>query len=529
MKKWIAGFGALMGVLSFTTVVAQATHENITWSASLDIPGGFQDMGLLGSPKLGLVRVFEQKQAKGGGPDYQEVEILLKTVNQDMKVLATYRMNKRTICDNIQTQGFAQMKSAVYWIYSCTEEKITKFYAYKINLKTAKFDGSPLFLMEMEKSQELVTSLSANSSRFLMRYIMREEKGVERKAGIYVFDDKMNKQFGDELLFPFKGDNIGVMQDLVDRNGKVFLLTREEDKRKKDVQMRILKYTSKDSRPDILPIDFIDISPQSFHLMEDIDGNINLMGYYYQKDKAIVGGMYMLRLNGMKLDKLKNGYYEIPEALLLTFETGRAKKKAAKGEQSQLQDNLRTSFLTICEYLTYPDGSVSIIGEARRIFYESGGGDHYGVGPQYFGRHGFEDLLIIHLLPNGELGWIKRIPKIQKSGADVFSDIPSGSCSYKSVLIGNDLYLYYMDNDKNETRDPERPIIPFDGYYAGAVTSLYCMKYDPSGKETKSVAVHITKNDELMCVQQMMRVGNNHLLGFAGRKKESKLCKIKVN
>jgi hypothetical protein len=263
--------------------------------------------------------------------------------------------------------------------------------------------------------------------------------------------------------------------------------------------------------------------------MEDIDGNINLMGYYYQKDKAIVGGMYMLRLNGMKLDKLKNGYYEIPEALLLTFETGRAKKKAAKGEQSQLQDNLRTSFLTICEYLTYPDGSVSIIGEARRIFYESGGGDHYGVGPQYFGRHGFEDLLIIHLLPNGELGWIKRIPKIQKSGADVFSDIPSGSCSYKSVLIGNDLYLYYMDNDKNETRDPERPIIPFDGYYAGAVTSLYCMKYDPSGKETKSVAVHITKNDELMCVQQMMRVGNNHLLGFAGRKKESKLCKIKVN
>jgi hypothetical protein len=517
---------ALLSSVAGFSLPAQNVHDKITWSPALDIPNSFNDIGMVGNAKEGFVRVFEQNNTnlRGGiiifNGNHGVSEIILKAVNSQMKVTATFKMDKLTLSQSISTIGFAEMRSNIYWIYSTLEEDKRKIYAYKINLKSAKFEGQPILLVELDKTFSYSHTISSDSTTMLIQYKIRGSKKEENKIGIYVFNEKMMKTSGDEYTLPYKSEELVLTQNLIDRHSNVYFLSRLYDLKNKSSKPLVIRFRKSETTATVIPLDLGGLQPESLVLSEDFDGYVNLLGYYYQKEKAIVGGLFLLQLNaeGTAFAKISKGFYEMPESLLLDYETSHSIGKSEKGVQVNSRDKLRSSSLVVTEFITHPDGSHTIIGEARKE--EEMAGSH-----SVENLHCYNDLITIRLNPAGAMLWVKRLPKNQKNVTVSALDGISVGCSYKAIFQGGNVYILYLDSPKNEKWDPkETPSILTFGDNA----SFYCLKYDAAGLETKTILLEDVPFKSRINLLDTRIAEPNQLIGFGGYPKESRMCKIKI-
>jgi hypothetical protein len=526
MKHTLVLLFAFLSTTLFSNLSAQNGHDKISWSPSLDVANTFMDIGMVGNAKDGYVRIFEQNNTnlQGGiiiyNGNHGVSEIILKAVNSQMKVTASFKMDKLTLSKSISTVCFAEMKSNVYWIYSCLDEEMRKFYAYKINLKTAKFDGQPILLVEMDKNSRFSESQAADSSSFLIQYQSQRNKREGNKVGVCVFNEKMKKTSAEDYILPFKDEEMYLEQKIVDENANVYFLLKVRDPNHNWSKLTVVRYRKSEKTPDIIPVGLGDKQPQSFKLTEDLAGHINLMGYYFQNEKAIIGGMYLFQLNaqGKAFENIGKGFYELPESLMIAYETSHAIKKSEKGIQVNSKDKLRSSSLGITEFITHSDGSRTIIGEVHKsddVFSTHSSATIYD----------YDDLVIARLNPAGEMIWVKRLPKNQQYIPNGILQGISGACSYKAIVQGNNLYLLYMDTPKNEKSDPNETPVQFT---LGEKASFYCVKYDGAGLEARTILLEDIEFKNRINLLETRIAEPNQLIGFGGYPKDSRMCKIKV-
>jgi hypothetical protein len=467
--------------------------------------------GWWGNCRDGFVRVFD-----GGN------NIMLMSFSDGLKTIQTSTQERvEFFKTNPLNLGFIEMKSNVYWLCeTCLNENTDEVYALRINLKAAKFEGKPVLLSEVPRRSLISKAISLDSSQCIISYLDDASENDEEKMGVCVFNEKMIKKSKSDFTVTRGRTTINCLQVFLSTKGDSYLLIGKSDKNGTLKSLSILKTNKGTSSYEEIVPELEGRPLQSIKLCEYQAGNIGIIGYYYQKDKAIIGGLYMLEYNfeSKRFEKNKKGYYDIPEELLLTFETGRAIRKSAKGVQKLYRDNLRSSFLEVTDVLTSSDGGVNVIGESRRAGTETT--THYILSVNYY-----DDIVVVHLKPNGDLGWVKRIPKIQKGYEGFSQNLWLGSCSYKAVMEGSSLYMVYLDNIKNETRDPGRPIIPSVPSSPSGL-SLYCMKYDDAGSESKRTLMRLHEGKDMMCILGLRYSGHHKLVGFAGAFKNIRLCSI---
>ena len=480
MKKTTFYILIVTVLLPSVCLFGQNNTGKITWGPISTDDKGLHDWGMIGNAKDGFVRIFEQIHTPAGSiiianGSHGHYDLRLRGMNAEMKPTLSSIFDEVKLQNEAYTEAIIQMKNNAFWVYTTRANKKTQFYVYKINIKSASLEGSPILIGESEMHAHPISpKISMDSSRLLILYSQTLLLEDEDKVGVIVFDQQSLKSNSFELHLAPAKSKTEIYDSYIDRTGRVFILANVNKYHEKNFMPVLFKFDNKASSPESIPVDIGDKKLQSLRLSEDSKGNINILGYYYHKDTYIIQGLFMTSLNptSNSFDKIKKGNYEIPEEYILLKEPARAKKKSAKGVQDITADKLRTDDMEVTSLIDFSDGSITVMGESRHSFFNA------QASFQCFG-----DIIIVHIKPNGDLAWIKSIPKDQKFQKDEGGGIPAGACSYKSLIEGNNLYVIYQDDPRNDSADPKE--IPET--YFGGITNLYCLKFDDSGQMTKTI------------------------------------------
>jgi hypothetical protein len=480
-------------------------------------PSSGKDWGIFGSAEGGYAKIFEQIDFH---PDriiytddkYRPHEISILGFDLKMNPSHSGKIDKSSIKGAVCI-AFIQLNANVYWFYTVLNRKGDKMqlFANRISLKEVKFVGPAIFLAEMDKNSKPQLNRSADKNKLLVTYFAgandKETDSKPTTLGVFSFNDQLKKiRGGEHPLSTEAGDNLNFYQNLVGNDGTPYMLLEKGDPDRGRAKLKTWIFRTDDGPPSEIPVD-IQLGPiQSIKLLEDPAGTIMLLGYCRQKATIIINGLFIFKLNteSNQFDPIKKGFYEIPPEFSLSYETRTAKKRSGLGKQHGILDYLRLNFLEVTEVFYLQDGSMTVIGESRMNYTTNS--EHFS-----FSSTNYSDILIVHLKTNGELGWIKKIPKLQPIAFGVDgTDLPPCYGSYRALFNGTTLRIVFVNDPVNDNRaDSKAPAA-----FGSGKANLYCFAYDEIGNETKSLLGKIkNKSQDLVDLHEGLILDGRSILG----------------
>jgi hypothetical protein len=229
----------------------------------------------------------------------------------------------------------------------------------------------------------------------------------------------------------------------VDNKGNAYILTIVFKDKSTEIEL-------KDGRPNF-HIEVIKIEPNvemitrirttldnklinSIALYQGNEDDLVLAGFYTESKKDIFDakGLFYMKIDedGSIKDK---STFEFPLSLLNQNASNKNKRKNKKkgGEKAQFSN------LSMDKIVIEQDGSIILIGEQAYVIYTQSG--------KYMSViHYFNDILVAKINANGELEWMKKLPKKQRGRNTGQKDM-----SYKHFVSDNNHYFLFMDNAQN--------------------------------------------------------------------------------
>jgi hypothetical protein len=363
------------------------------------------------------------------------------------------------------------------------EGKITGSPLVRFNRRYSYSAGRMLggIAINMNGSKKFGFSLSQNKSKLIIQY---RKKPLERKdekskdiMGMFVYSHEMEKDAGSEIEMPYTEKEMDNLDYTVDAAGTPYILakvftsnTTRESKKNPDgngkvanYQIELFKIDLKAKKILATPIKTEEKFITKIALYESVDNDLVCTGYYNTsgptktRGSGSFWGAVTPHTDGICMFKIKKSggisdinYYEIPVEIMNQYERkGTQKRNERKDDKGKAQ----FEYLTLRESLIQDDGSIIVIGEQYHI---KEGNTTTTVSPPTPGgfggtrqappQHLYEDVLIAKINPNGELSWMRKLPKKQ------LSDKPEkGGMSIKYIQDKENgkHYLMYLDNVKN--------------------------------------------------------------------------------
>jgi len=325
---------------------------------------------------------------------------------------------------------------------------------------------------------DIITSF--NKEKILIRYRNVPEK--KRDAvnfdilGFQVFDQNMKKEWGKEVKMPYTEKEMNNLTFGVLSNGNAFMIAQKNKNKKLEL------FTITNAGLEITPLNISgDYYFMKLNLNEDIDGNLICAGLYSEDGidiKVSVGGFgsggISYNTNGFvyfKMEPTGNVLafkdYEFSLELIQQYVSNRIKKRAEKREG---QGKAGIEDLKLVEMINQKDGSTVFVCERQYARNEMWGTDNKTVYHYY-------NIVIMKVNSEGELVWIKKIPKNQ-AGVN-----GTGQMSIKYMEGDGYHYVLYVDNPKNlNISIDDAPATHKDGM-GGFLTA--CKIDDETGKYEK--------------------------------------------
>jgi len=360
-----------------------------------------------------------------------------------------------------------KMNKNLFYLYEIYNKKTKNFeiYSRKINTDDATFEAPVKLLTtsrKVVKSKKIglsdVTSLgirvggprfiihqSFDNSKIMIQYrlipLNKSDKTNYDDIGLFVFDNNMEKIWGKEVKMPHTEAQMDNIAYAISNSGKALILATNNEKKTyelitvtgdNDVQTFDLGISTKKLVRKML-------------IKESKDGNFICAGYYANgiefKFNVLSGGAFVFNVNGLMYLKisdegevLMNKTFDFSKEFIQQNLTARQKKAVAKREEKGKAGILD---LVLLNFEVKPDGSALILGERQYVRSEM-------VGPQQQTVYHFSNIIAMKVDPNGELAWMKKLPKNQKGFKG------TGQMSYKYMEGTNDYdYIAYLDNPKN--------------------------------------------------------------------------------
>jgi hypothetical protein len=211
------------------------------------------------------------------------------------------------------------------------------------------------------------------------------------------------------------------------------------------------------------------------------------------------------------ISKVNGGYYELPTAFLETFMSARQKKKAEEKMEGDDNFDLELNNLRIRSIYVTPDGSTKIVSE---LFYVRVNNSSNG---QKTYTYIYNDAVIMNI-KGGKLDWVQKIPKAQVSAAG------GRGCSINSLVVGDELHIFWKDKPDNSKRDPdEKP-----ARFGGTNGMLRGCAINSKGEMKFTDIVDVAPYDMHFDISKFVDGPNHNLLSTERRSKENMLFSIDV-
>ncbi len=378
--------------------------------------------------------------------------------------------------------------------------------------------------------------LSNDRSKFLYTYSLspKEKKDALNNdvIGMYVYDENLVKQWGDEFEMPYteaKMDNLGYT---VGNDSKVYLLakvyestrpkeSKDKDKKLPNYHFEVMVYDKSTKKPKIIQLKLDSNFPKEAYIYEDANHNIVVAGFYGKSVYKPVDGAYLVKLdieNGVA-SKINGGFYEIPSDIIKAFTSDREKRKMEKKEDKDAEGDIGVDNLKIRDIYEMPNGSTKIVSEqyvVRLTYYYDFSCKCMKTRYDTYA----DDIFVMSIDAKGKLEWVKKIPKAQHA-PDGLGD----GLSINSLVSGNDVHIFYIDNIKNlDLPSNEAPKVHENrrGGFLTAVTVTE--KGDVKKYSLGEIKVFKTN----FFIRGFVDGGNNNLISTERRKKKNKLISLEI-
>ncbi|MCW3093805.1 MAG: hypothetical protein JWP81_4874 [Ferruginibacter sp.] len=490
------------------------------------LPRRTEDLAFLGNEKDGIVNLSLKKE------ELNIIRFDPKTLNQTAeKVIELEEATK-----NFNSERVVDINNNYFWLHSDWDKEAEKELLYydKIDVQTGKITVANHKMLEASKiagsggtmtgfyrfkaTNKYDYNFDADQKKLLVSYRLtpelRNDKKNYDKIGLYVFDENINKMWGNEFTMPYTEAIMDNSDFSVDSKGNAYLLTKvyDSDSRKERdkstgapaYHYEVLKFTKDSKKIIIATIDIGDYFIRETSLIENSLHEMIVACTYSKKSRGTgTDGIFLALLdqNG-KIAKYRNGYYEFPLAELEKFESARSQRKMEK------KDDYEVPNLKVRNVLIEGDGSVFIACEEYHLvshYYTTGSGFSTVTYTSYY-----EDMLGAKINAAGKFEWLRKIPKRQIGG------LGTGTMSFKLISDASGYYFLYLDNLKNmELSDSDVPKIHRDGYGGQVIVS----KLDNNGVLSKDLLFDTREEDIMIYPSDFNRINGNQFIGRARLKK----------
>jgi len=429
-----------------------------------------------------------QKEYFSDGNEILGVKIKAKTTEKFQVLLQKYSIegmkekSKKGYNDlpkNFLFEGVVQAQNKYYFFYSSWTGKKTKherlFYR-EIDFTTGAFKGEGKqiidhdgYLINFFNSDpgfgamsfgfgskinfggttkfDLMTS--EDESKILIQYRKKPTVKKDTKSWdiieVAVYDIDLNKQWNKQYKMPYTERRMDFLDNLIDNDGNVFIASKvfhddsNKDKKKRNdkqanYHVELFELNSSLDKIKTSTISLDDKFINGISMFQSSNKEMIFAGYY-NKGKYLgnADGIYTYKVN-QKGDLISKNFYEIPLEILNQYVKNRTKKKNAKKDK---KGKAEAGFLNLKELVYSKDGGLTLIGEVVYTVY------HYNSKTGGYYTYHYEDVLVTKVNSQGDLAWMKKIPKRQKGLKG------KGGMSYTYFNANDNHYIIYLDNIKN--------------------------------------------------------------------------------
>jgi hypothetical protein len=285
---------------------------------------------------------------------------------------------------------------------------------------------------------------SYDESKIMVHYnlkpLSKKDAINKDEVGIYVFDNTMNKVWGNEVRMPKTEKEINNISYTITSSGVAKLLIA--NRVTKTYQMYTVDNTGSLSEKDLGIT--TEKMIRDLQLEEDSKGNFIGLGFYANglefKIGVFSGPALVYNANGLIYFEMSQNddvtnikTYDFSKEFIMQNLSDGQKKKVAKREADGKAGILD---LVMRDIKFQADGSILIAGEVQYMRREMYGTQQQNV-------YHFSNMVMMKLKENRDLAWIKKLPKNQAGIQGV------GQMSYSYLQGGESDYLAFVDNPKN--------------------------------------------------------------------------------
>lgn len=530
MKHVLLALTSLLSTFSY----AQSGKFTFKLGTEYDLPRKTDDLSFIGNEKDGIVNVSTKND---------ELSLLRFDYNSlkqtDEKVIPIEEKSKYFVSETLVDFG-----TKYYWLHSDYDKSSqTEFLNYNtVDIKNASISTPFKNIIEAKKLASTIIqgeynaflgtykmkvskyqyNYDANNSRLLVSYRIKPEEKDDKKnvdkLGIFVFDENMNKLWGNEFTMPYTEAIMDNSDFSVDGKGNAYLLSKvyDSDKRKeKDKETgkaayhyEVLKFTKESNQILNTKIEIGDYFIREALLVENSLHEMVIACTYSKKSAGAGTDGIFLALMGQdgKITKYKNGYYEFPVEEMVKFETEREKRRIEK------KKDYEAPFLSVRNIVVHPDGSLFLGLEQNYVVQTN----YDYVGSPYKNKSTsswyYEDIIAVKIGSKGNFEWIRKIPKRQRGD----NSGGMGTMSYKMVADASGYYFLFLDNKDNlNLAADQEPKLHLDGYGGQVVVA----KLDNTGTVTKELVFDTREEEVKIFPSQFRRINGTQFIGRAKMKK----------
>jgi hypothetical protein len=360
-------------------------------------------------------------------------------------------------------------------------------------------DGSLSAPITIGEIKEKTSSNSSDNNTF--EYIISEDKNTvlvyaeevenEKKPKLlhlYYFDSNLSKTKEETLTLDIKEKDVETKSVVYNNDGKVAILMRvyyDEKERKNYAQkfyFKALLYSGSGKEVKITDIrigedDYVADIKLSF----SNDGKLQAVGFYSGKSANKIKGFFSRVYNTNDLSEEINVKKDLPQQFFTEF---MGQKKGSKAKE--ISDmHIRKSYYN-------EDGSFTYIAEKYHI--EAHSGNNSGMGMGGLGGaisgaatalfiYNYEDLAVFNMNRNGDLNWVKKVVKYQRTTDD-------GGIYNSFAVSRKDENLYFLYNANRN--DPD------DVMLTPRKATSYITKIDRAGNSSTEKLFNARDEDIIM-------------------------------
>lgn len=508
----------LLLTICCSTILSFGQSKKFTFKlgSEFSLPKKSDDLSFLGNEKNGIVNLSLKKEnlyISGINPATLEIK--------DEILIALTHSTK-----NFNSEAVLDFGGNYFWLHSDWDKGSQKEMLYYdiVDVVNGKLITENNKIMEVSKiAGELGASgffhiktgykynfeFDASKTKLLINYRLKPEAANDKenydRIGIYVFDEKMNKQWGNEFTMPYTEAIMDNSDFSIDSKGNAYMLAKiyDSDKRteidketgKAAYHYELFKFSGNNKQIIHTTISIDDYFIKDPSLIETSLHEMIIAGVCSKHEKGTIGIFLSMMDSSGKINKYRNGYYELLLDKLEKNESETAKRKEERKDISELPD------LKVRNVLIENDGSLFIVCEKIHIqinSYSSGSVDR--VFTLYF----YEDIICTRINAANKVEWTKKIPKKQ-----CFVGQPE--IGFKLISDETGYYFLFLDNTKNKEKEND----PYKYRFLWTGGRVMAAHADNKGVTTKETIFDAGEEYFVLFPSNFIKINGNQFIGRA--------------